>query len=62
MRWLQTQNRIEEMAKILSKVAESNGETLPSSIKEALIIKNKAINNTTLTVKIYSSIIQSMKI
>lgn len=36
MRWLQTQNRIEEMAKILTKVAESNGKTLPNSVKEAL--------------------------
>ncbi|XP_060880528.1 solute carrier family 22 member 21-like isoform X1 [Metopolophium dirhodum] len=47
MRWLQTQNRIEEMAKVLSKVAESNGKTLPSSVKEALIANTKANANAT---------------
>jgi hypothetical protein len=41
MRWLQTQNRIEEMAGILSKIAKSNGKTLPSSVKDALIIKDQ---------------------
>lgn len=44
MRWLQTQNRIEEMSKILSKVAKSNGKTLPPSVKEALLA-NPIINN-----------------
>lgn len=52
MRWLQTQNRIEEMAKILSKVAKSNGKTLPSSVKEALIANAKANNDASKTVKI----------
>ncbi|XP_022167890.1 solute carrier family 22 member 21-like isoform X3 [Myzus persicae] len=47
MRWLQTQNRIEEMAKVLSKVAKSNGKTLPSSVKEALIANTKANANAT---------------
>lgn len=44
MRWLQTQNRIEEMAKILSKVAKSNGKALPSSVKEALLANTKIDN------------------
>lgn len=45
MRWLQTQNRIEEMAKILTKVAKSNGKTLPPSVKEALVAHSQSINN-----------------
>ncbi|VVC33623.1 Sugar transporter, conserved site,Major facilitator superfamily domain,Major facilitator, sugar [Cinara cedri] len=44
MRWLQTQNRIEEMTKILSKVAKSNGKALPPSVREALA-SNPSINN-----------------
>lgn len=52
MRWLQTQNRIEEMANILSKVAKSNGKTLPSSVKEALIENAKANNDASKMVKI----------
>jgi len=51
MRWLQTQNRIEEMAKVLSKVAKSNGKTLPSSVKEALIANTKANANATNEVR-----------
>jgi len=47
MRWLQTQNRIEEMAKVLSKVAKSNGKTLPPSVKEALIANT--IDNANVT-------------
>ncbi|XP_025421175.1 solute carrier family 22 member 21-like isoform X2 [Sipha flava] len=46
MRWLQTQNRIEEMADVLSKIAKSNGKTLPSNlgpVKDALIV-NAQIN------------------
>lgn len=39
MRWLQTQNRIEEMAKILAKVAKSNGKALPSNVTEALKVQ-----------------------
>lgn len=50
MRWLQTQNQIDEMVKILSKVAKSNGETLPTSVKEALLINTKDINNITKSV------------
>jgi len=41
LRWLQTKNRIEEMAKILSKIAKSNGNTLPPSVNEALIADAK---------------------
>ncbi|KAF0767385.1 solute carrier family 22 member 21-like [Aphis craccivora] len=47
MRWLQTQNRIEEMANVLSKVAKSNGKTLPASVKEALIANSIANANAT---------------
>jgi len=36
LRFLQTKNRIEEMAMVLSKIAESNGNTLPSCVKEVL--------------------------
>lgn len=52
MRWLQTQNRIEEMANVLSKVAKSNGKTLPASVKEALIANSIANANTTNSVMI----------
>jgi len=52
MRWLQTQNRIEEMANVLSKVAKSNGKTLPSSVKEALIANTKANADATNSVMI----------
>ncbi|XP_027853755.2 solute carrier family 22 member 21-like isoform X2 [Aphis gossypii] len=47
MRWLQTQNRIEEMANVLSKVAKSNGKILPASVKEALIANSIANSNAT---------------
>lgn len=53
MRWLQTQNRIEEMSKILSKVAKSNGKSLPPSVQEALMTNAKVNNNACQTVIIY---------
>jgi len=52
MRWLQTQNRIEEMANVLSKVAKSNGKILPASVKEALIANSIANANSTNSVMI----------
>ncbi|XP_050535666.1 solute carrier family 22 member 4-like isoform X2 [Daktulosphaira vitifoliae] len=67
MRWLQTQNRIEEMAEILAKIAKSNGKTMPASVKEALLTNPKSNNNlgngdddvklscSTLMKKIFSS-------
>lgn len=45
MRWLQTQNRIEEMAEVLAKIAKSNGKTMPASVKEALLTNPKSNNN-----------------
>jgi len=50
MRWLQTQNKVKEMAKILAKVAKSNGKTLPSSVHEALQNNIKVYNNVPQTV------------
>lgn len=55
MRWLQTQNRIEEMAKILTKVANSNGKTLPNSIKDALVTNGTANNNASKMVNSINS-------
>jgi OCT family organic cation transporter-like MFS transporter 4/5 len=55
MRWLQTQNRIEEMADVLSKIAKSNGKTLPSSlgpVKDALIV-NAQINKMVIILHKY---------
>ncbi|XP_025209233.1 solute carrier family 22 member 21-like isoform X1 [Melanaphis sacchari] len=70
MRWLQTQNRIEDMANVLSKIAKSNGKTLPSSVKEALIANTLANAEATNTpdesqlscVKLISKIFSSKEI
>ncbi|CAI6355684.1 unnamed protein product [Macrosiphum euphorbiae] len=61
LRWLQTKNRIEEMAKILSKIAESNGNTLPPSVNEALVadakytFKKKELSGSKLITTIFGS-------
>ncbi|XP_050436536.1 solute carrier family 22 member 21-like isoform X2 [Adelges cooleyi] len=55
MRWLQTQNRIEEMANILAKIAKSNGKTMPVSVKEALLNDPKSNNNQDENVKLSCS-------
>uniref|UniRef100_A0A2S2PLV9 Solute carrier family 22 member 21 n=1 Tax=Schizaphis graminum TaxID=13262 RepID=A0A2S2PLV9_SCHGA len=49
LRWLQTENQIEEVANVLSKVAKSNGKTLPACVKEALVANTKAKANVTDT-------------
>ncbi|XP_025207541.1 solute carrier family 22 member 21-like [Melanaphis sacchari] len=49
LRWLQTENRVEEVAKVLSKIAKSNGKTLPDCVKEALIVNTKSKGNVTDT-------------
>ncbi|CAH1732788.1 solute carrier family 22 member 21-like isoform X2 [Aphis gossypii] len=46
LRWLQTENRVAEVAKVLSKVAESNGKTIPDCVKDALVVNIKANGNT----------------
>lgn len=51
MRWLQTQNRIEEMSKILTKVAKSNGKALPNSVEEALRANTQIKSNGLKSVK-----------
>lgn len=37
VRWLQSKNRMTEVVEILSRVAESNGKVLPSSVKDQLL-------------------------
>ncbi|XP_015363439.1 PREDICTED: solute carrier family 22 member 5-like [Diuraphis noxia] len=49
LRFLQTKNRIEEMAMVLTKIAESNGKTLPSCVQEALVANN--LSNATNSLK-----------
>lgn len=51
MRWLQTQNRLEEMTETLSKVAKSNGKALPSNVVEALRVSNQSNKNSSKMVK-----------
>lgn len=54
IRWLQTQNRIEEMTKILSKVAKSNGKVLPDGIEETLTLSaNIQLQNNVLKLYLY---------
>lgn len=52
MRWLQTQNRIEEMCEILSKIAKSNGKTLPPCIKDTLITNAQTTETVLIPIKI----------
>lgn len=57
LRWLQTENRVGEVAKILSKVAESNGKTIPDCVKDALVVSTKDNGNVTDTVIIIDIIL-----